>query len=262
MRLTIRHEIRCRFEHPARNVAFVLRLTPRSHEGQHVSDWRLDCDIDCSLRAGQDAFGNITHAFGSVGPVTEVTISAAGEIDTFDTSGIVRGSAEPLPLDIFLRETEATAPDDAVRALARTVAGREAGELAALHGLMDEIHATIVAETADTAPGDARAVLAARRGGAAGPAHLFIAAARHLGIPSRLASGYVAPEGGAAARRHVWAEAHVPRIGWIGFDPVLNLCPAGDHARLAAGLDASGTDWLRGAPAPVLTHHLTIRALG
>ena len=60
MRLRIRHQIHQTFETPARNVTRVLRLTPRSYEGQHVINWRLDVDTDCVLKAGEDGFGNIT----------------------------------------------------------------------------------------------------------------------------------------------------------------------------------------------------------
>ena len=41
----------------------VLRLTPRSHEGQHIASWRIDLDVDCLMLASEDAFGNIVHTF-------------------------------------------------------------------------------------------------------------------------------------------------------------------------------------------------------
>ena len=39
---------------------------------------------------------------------------------------------------------------------------------------------------------------------------------------------------------HAWAEAFVADIGWIGFDPVHDICPQEAHVRIACGLDYLG----------------------
>ncbi len=41
MRIHIRHEIAHTFEPPVRFLNATLRLTPRSHEGQHIARWRV-----------------------------------------------------------------------------------------------------------------------------------------------------------------------------------------------------------------------------
>jgi transglutaminase-like putative cysteine protease len=62
-------------------------------------------------------------------------------------------------------------------------------------------------------------------------------------------TGYLvgALEGQAAF--HAWAEAYDEALGWIGFDPMLQLCPTDRHVRLATGLDALGARPLRMVPA-------------
>ena len=105
MRLTVRHHLGYGFRDPARNVTRILRLTPRSFEGQHVVSWQIDVDTDCVLKAGEDGFGNLTHTFTAKGPVERLGITVVGEIENFDAAGVVRGCAERLPVELFLRET-------------------------------------------------------------------------------------------------------------------------------------------------------------
>jgi transglutaminase-like putative cysteine protease len=69
--------------------------------------------------------------------------------------------------------------------------------------------------------------------------HVFIAAARLLGVPARYVSGYV--NAGSIAdgedASHAWAEAWVEGLGWVGFDVANQVCPTEAHLRLAVGLD-------------------------
>jgi transglutaminase-like putative cysteine protease len=46
---------------------------------------------------------------------------------------------------------------------------------------------------------------------------------------------------------HAWAEAHVPDLGWMGFDPANDMCATGRHVRVAVGLDYLGAAPVRGA---------------
>ena len=257
MHLRIRHEITCRFGSPVRNLVAVLRLCPQSHEGQHVTDWRLDADIDCSLKAGRDEFGNNIHTFSARGPLDGVRILAAGAIDTFDTTGIVRDTMEPLPSDIFLRDTVLTAADTELRRFAGGAASKEAGTLGKLHALLDTVHLEMGCDPAlDVASADTSFAL--KSGNAASHAHVFIACARHLGIPSRFVSGYLANAQKGEAACHAWAEAYVPGLGWVGFDTVNNLCPEGEHVRCAASFDSVGAAFVRGIPPDRSAHLLKI----
>ena len=78
--------------------------------------------------------------------------------------------------------------------------------------------------------------------------HVFIAAARTLAIPARYVSGYVFRQGSAEQEAgHAWAEARVPGLGWVGFDPVSGMCPTDAHVRVAIGLDYLGAAPVRGS---------------
>jgi transglutaminase-like putative cysteine protease len=72
--------------------------------------------------------------------------------------------------------------------------------------------------------------------------------ARHLGVPARYVGGYFHRADGVTQQDagHAWAEAHVPSIGWIGFDPANGICTTEAHVRVAVGLDYLGAAPVRG----------------
>lgn len=39
---------------------------------------------------------------------------------------------------------------------------------------------------------------------------------------------------------HAWAEAHLPGLGWVGFDISNGISPDGRYVRVATGLDYRG----------------------
>ena len=79
-------------------------------------------------------------------------------------------------------------------------------------------------------------------------AQVFIAASRALGIPARYVSGYLlAGEDDALYETHGWAEACLPDLGWIGFDPSNRVCVTERYLRLASGLDANEAAPIRGS---------------
>ena len=45
---------------------------------------------------------------------------------------------------------------------------------------------------------------------------------------------------------HAWAEAFVPNLGWVGFDPTNAICTTDAHVRVAIGLDYLGAAPVRG----------------
>lgn len=271
MHLTIRNVIHFHFASPARNLTVLLRLSPRSHEGQHVTGSRIDADIDCSLKVGQDAFGNVTHSFSAAGPLEGFAVTSVCRVETYDAAGMVRGGAERLPIDIYLRNTELTVADAGLRQFAERATGAEAEPLGKLHALMDAVHREIAwAEHpepgAKGGPVAAARAFAAKTSDAIGHAHIFAASARHLGVPCRHVTGYLmrdrrpgmGADAGSAA--HAWAEAHVPNLGWVAFDSVGKLCPNGSHVRVAAGLDALGAAFFRGTNCDHTTASATISA--
>jgi transglutaminase-like putative cysteine protease len=250
MRLQISHTTRYLYDEPARSIIQVLRMTPRSHDGQHVARWRIEPSVEGQLTSQTDHFGNLVHVFSADEPISDFTLSVAGEVEIVDTSGIVRQSVEFVPDGCYLRSTRLTETDDAIRALADRYRDRAGNVLSTLHRLMAAVHESItyVKEQTDVSTTAAEA-LALGRGVCQDLTHVFVAASRHLGIPARYVSGYVlAPDGIAGQQTgHAWAEAKVPYLGWVGFDPTHLTCPSSSHVRVAIGLDYADAAPVRGS---------------
>src|SRR5712691_1424633 len=251
MRLRISHETVYRYDRPAGGVIQTLRLTPRNHDGQYVVFWRIGISDDCRLDHHEDAFGNITHTFTAEGAFTELGVVVDGEVETQDTDGIVRGAIERFPPSLFLRETALTRPDTAILAFAREArASTGEGTLELLHLLTERLHREIVFDTDPTHTATTAAeAFALRRGVCQDLSHVFISAARSLGVPARYVGGYFHRADGVVLQEagHAWAEAYVPDVGWVGFDPANGISPTDAHVRVAVGLDYLGAAPVRGA---------------
>jgi transglutaminase-like putative cysteine protease len=78
-------------------------------------------------------------------------------------------------------------------------------------------------------------------------AHIFISAARVMGVPARYVNGYFLTETDEPSEaHHAWAEAYIEGLGWLGFDPANGICPTDQYVRLACGLDAGSAAPIRG----------------
>jgi transglutaminase-like putative cysteine protease len=87
-----------------------------------------------------------------------------------------------------------------------------------------------------------------RRGVCQDLTHIFVAAARVLGIPGRYIGGHFHRADGVTSQEagHAWAEAYIENLGWVGFDPTNGICTTEAHVRVAAGLDYLGAAPVRG----------------
>lgn len=251
MRLRVVHETVYRYERPVRGLVQVLRLTPRGHEGQHVRRWRIEPSVDGPLRAREDAFGNVVHHFSADGTAEEVTIRVSGEVETHETNGVVRGAVERVEDEFYLREAPLAIADAAIRDFADAVAARAGPDaLARLHGLLAAVHEAMRFEPGPTRSSTPAAeAFALGRGVCQDLTHVYLAGARHLGIPARYVSGYFRRDDGVVEQEagHAWAEARVPGLGWVGFDPANGICSGEAHLRVAVGLDYLGAAPIRGS---------------
>ncbi|MET0277744.1 MAG: transglutaminase family protein [Pseudorhodoplanes sp.] len=250
MRIRIWHDTTYRYSWPVTGVIQTLRLTPRNTDGQYIMGWRIDISADCPLTCHVDAFGNVTHTLTADGPLDRLVVHVEGEAEIEDTNGIVKGTFEPFPPSLFLRETPLTFPSAEIAAFAREVAGSAPDRLSMLHALLDTLPETI---TFDTDPTHAHTTAAEafeiKRGVCQDISHIFIACARSLGIPARYISGYFHRADGLNEQQsgHAWAEAYVDGLGWIGFDATNGMCPTDAHLRVAVGLDYLSAAPVRGS---------------
>jgi transglutaminase-like putative cysteine protease len=251
MRLLIQHHTEYRFTEPQARVVQMLRMTPDSHIGQNIVDWRIDIDCDGRLKQSRDGFGNIVSMLYLEGPVDRIGLSVTGEVLTADRAGVVSGAVEPLPPIVFARATDLTVPSPAIVDLAADFGPAAGDPLARAHALNTEVHDQIrcnpyrstdtrtAAEVADDGAGCSMDM-----------AHVLIAAARVAGFPARFVTGYIYcddPDPELRQAPHFWSELYVPDYGWIGFDPTNDQCPHDAYVRVAHGLDYRDSAPISGA---------------
>jgi len=250
MRIRISHATTYAYDTPPTSVTQVLRKTPRNHDGQYVVDWRIDLSQDCQLHQHEDAFGNITHSFTAEGPFDRLSVAVEGEVETQDTQGIVRGAVERFPPQFYLRETALTQGDDAILDFAETLRAQAGSDtLTLLHALLTALNREISFDTDPTHVATTAAeAFVLRRGVCQDLTHIYIAAARALGIPARYVGGHFYRADGVTAQEagHAWAEAFVDNLGWVAFDPANGTCVSEAHVRVAVGLDYLGAAPVRG----------------
>lgn len=248
MRIRVDYSTIYDYERPASNVLQLLRLQPAGHDGQHVVSWRIDSDCDGHLKPGEDAFGNITHMFYPDGLVQRLALHVTGEVDTQESHGVLSGTYEPLPALAWLRQSDLTRPDAALQALARQIDAGDA--LANCHRLTAWLFETMTFDPDAThAHSDAAHALAIRAGVCQDYAHIFLSVARSLGIPARYVSGHLVRADGIITQpaAHAWAEALIPDLGWVAFDPTNGICATEAYLRVAVGLDYRDAAPVRGA---------------
>lgn len=240
MHLYIDHRTEYRFTEPQRRLTQLLRLTPTSFDGQQVIDWEINAERDVRLLPGRDGFGNETCMLYCDGPLDRLVLSIRGEVLTENRDGVVHGIADPLPPELFLRESILAQPTPEIADFARTIAAKENNRLTALHLMMDMLHERIRFDPDEShVHRDAGEAFSEGSGVCQDQAHIFIAAARTMGVPARYVSGHLYRRDGAIEQpaAHAWAEAWVDDVGWVGFDPANAICPDDAYIRVAIGLD-------------------------
>ncbi|MBD8890209.1 transglutaminase family protein [Roseibium litorale] len=246
MRLTVRHKTRYRYETPLANAMQQLRLTPRDCAGQKVIEWSIDAPCIDRATSYTDAFDNIVHMISEQKTTESVEITATGIVETEDRAGVIGEERSETPVRVFTRMTQVTQPNQAIRRLGAIADQNDkiAGFHELMHAIRDKVdYRTGVTETHATAA----SALAAGEGVCQDHAHIFISAARSIGIPARYVSGYLLlDEEQASEAHHAWAEVYVEGIGWLAFDISNGICPTDRYIRLTTGLDSRSAAPIRG----------------
>jgi transglutaminase-like putative cysteine protease len=264
MRYTVRHVTRFTYETPITESVMEARMQPRSDGFQRCVHFALTTSPQARVMTYPDHDGNAVHHFDIPTRHSRLAVTAEalvdsierppmpdalgpgawGEIDALSSCGewfehlAPSAFARPTPaLDAFARELRLDRNEDPLQLLRRIM--QEMSDL-----LEYRPKSTSVDSPIDEA-------LTARCGVCQDFAHIFIALARQLGIPSRYVSGYLFPRTESEIRTtehatHAWAECYLPGLGWSGFDPTNNEEASEGHIRVALGRDYSDVPPTRG----------------
>jgi transglutaminase-like putative cysteine protease len=240
------------------------RMQPRTDDLQRCLHFALTTTPKARVMMYQDHDGNAVHHFAIPARHAQLMLTAESLVDST--------LPEPLPADLggdgwarldVMKAAgdfwEYLSPSSFVQKTAlldelRREIGLDRGDdpLVTVRRLMNEIY-----ERFEYAPQVTRVdspiddALRVRRGVCQDFAHIFLALARLLGVPSRYVSGYLF-QGGATADQtpsgatHAWVEVRLPDLGWIGLDPANNVLAEERHVRVAVGRDYADVPPTRG----------------
>lgn len=239
MQLQVTHSSEYQYAEPAAYGLLRIRLKPKPTHGQEIVRWSMELD-GAKVETEYEDQHNNSVVLSSVEPGTQrVAIICRGTVETSEKAGVIGEHAGHMPIWAFEKQTHLTRPSAQIRQLAASLKSDPANVLDSLHELSAAILDTVAYEVGQTdADTSAATAMAAGHGVCQDHAHIFISAARHLGIPARYVSGYLMMDDRIEQEAsHAWAEAHLPHIGWVGFDVSNGISPDERYVRVATGCD-------------------------
>ncbi|MEL6690861.1 MAG: transglutaminase family protein [Pseudomonadota bacterium] len=245
-RLSIRHTTTYNFDGGASVGLQQVRKWPKSGNGQIVHFWETQITGGKVELTYDDHHNNRIELLSFDAGTTELSIVSEGEVDVEDNAGVVGPHRATAPLWLYDRPTPRTRSGPAIRALIKETAGETL--LDRLHSLMEHVASHVTYEVGSSEPTwTAEEALAAGKGVCQDHAHVFVGAAREMGLPARYVSGYLMMDHRTDQEAmHAWAEAYVADLGWVGFDPSNGISPDARYVRVATGLDYSDAAPIRG----------------
>lgn len=241
--LQIRHVTQFRYDPAADRAGLRLKLFPTDTRAQEVEAWQVTVNGKPVKPLLKTSFGDGQALWFSHEKIDEIEVVAEGQVRLMDTAGVL-GKMGPTPPAVFLRPTPLTEPDEEIAAIAGEIEGET--DLAKMHALNALIHERLTYRKGVTKPATTAAeALALGSGVCQDLTHVFLAVARKMGLPARYITGYLHEADADALATHAWAEVHLSGLGWTGFDPTHETCPAANHIRLCTGFDATDAAPLR-----------------
>lgn len=265
----IHHATRFRYSEPVTESVVEVRMQPRTEALQRCAHFHLATQPTARIQHYQDDLANTIHHFNIPGQHDRLTMRTSALVemqphppipvalpaeDTWAALAALRDRGE---LWDFRHPSARTTPTPLLHRFAAEIgAARTTDPLTLLRLITSRIYTLfdyVPNATAVDSPIDD--ALTDRRGVCQDFAHIFIALGRGLGIPMRYVSGYLfyqrgddttAPDRSTPDASHAWAEAYLPPLGWIGFDPTNNVLAAERHIRVAIGRDYDDVPPTRG----------------
>jgi len=247
LKLTITHSTSYSYEVPVSYALQQARLTPVNTPQQKVLNWSVKIHGGSSELTYLDQYKNHTMLVQAYAEQTEIRFEATGEVETADTQGVLGKEYGPAPLWHYKQNTERTEVGKGIRSLSKII-GKTDNVLTDLHTLSKSILAAVpYGKKQTTSSTFAEEAVQKGAGVCQDHAQIFVAAARHAGIPARYVSGYLMMNDRVSQdASHAWVEAHIDELGWVGFDVSNGISPDERYVRLATGLDSHDAAPIRG----------------
>lgn len=245
MRLRIEHTTIYRYARPVGFGRHRLVLRPREGHDQRVEHMSLRIEPAHTLLWVRDVFGNSIALVDPLTPgdvlsiINDVTVE---RLEPFPSRTFHEPWRVSFPPQYDPLESPVTGiyqspafPADAARVGAWLERGFEpdAGDAeGTMQALCERVYRSVAYRRRDEKGVQGPALtLDLQSGSCRDLATLMMEAARHLGVASRFASGYLHGSASLAGRAstHAWAEVYLPTLGWRGFDPTLGSATSLGH---------------------------------
>ncbi|MGJ8560413.1 MAG: transglutaminase family protein [Litorimonas sp.] len=239
MRLKIEHRTEYVYSQPSSYALLQLRMRPRSDATQTVESWTLNLEGARHHARFIDHLGTDIDLIEPLPGSNRVAITLVGEVETRTPDRIVAPGKSLLDPSFFLRDTGLTKPTDTITALGKWTGETDVVEVGDLHRLSQTILDAMPYTTGTTDVSTSAADAFERKTGVCQDhTHVFLSAARAMGVPARYVSGYLMMDDRVEQdASHAWAEAYVAGLGWIGFDISNGISPDERYVKIAHGLD-------------------------
>lgn len=251
----IRHVTRHRYETPVSESVMEVRKCPCSGGQQRCLNFTLTVSPNATVFSYEEPIGNTVHHFDVPQPHRQLSVIAEAlvEVKEFPVlpNALSMESWQELKdettgfefLD-FLLPSPLIRPSRLLGEFYEQVGPRpDEDPLNFLRRLQNEI-ATRFSYTPQSTQVDSPIDIAldAKEGVCQDFAHIMVGLARLAEIPARYVSGYLHHRSDLSDRSnrdasHAWAEAYLPRLGWVGFDPTNNILAQERHIRTSLGRD-------------------------
>lgn len=241
---SITHSTKLGYSEEISESVMEVRATPRSDERQVLRQFEISVSPNAKASHHTDWLGNTVHQFSVLDVHDQVVITSKGVVETRPIEHELSGLLAPLEGLIrdhrswdFLQHHGPVMDDPALPALANRLGldrARKVGEAIdiVLQRTRDIISYRRGVTDSNSTVGD---VLRAGVGVCQDFAHLSLALLRRAGVPCRYVSGYLNKDGTPELETHAWAEAFVPGVGWVAFDPTHGVLANDQYVTVAVG---------------------------
>ncbi len=235
MLLHIRHETHYHYDRPVKHSVQSLHLTPRRDSSQRTLEWSISAP---GRRVEQiDPYGNISHLLTIEEPHREIRLVVYGVVETLNTDEPQdSGALSPLA---YLAPTALTVSNEPLRAFAQDAVRDSAEAQSRAYALAAAVCSAVRYKPGVSDVWDTAAVAFQNGEGVCQDhAHVYLAAARSIGMPARYVSGYLYTGDAKDVASHAWVDVWLGAdLGWRSIDVTHQCAAVRNYCRLAVGRD-------------------------
>ena len=244
MLFAISHRTKLIYSEPISESVMEFRAMPRTDDKQVLHSFDIQATPRTRACTHTDWLGNLVHQFSLHQPHRHVTIASFSKVETRSTVVALHELTGPLEGVIrdhrswdFVQHHGRVDQDPSLPTLATRIGLDSARNVGQAIDIVTQRTRDLIAYRPGVTQSSSSVSQVLRLGAGVCQdfAHLSLAMLRHLGLPCRYVSGYLYKPDATELQSHAWAEAFVPEIGWLAFDPSHRQLANENYVTVAVG---------------------------